>query len=131
MRGSYLRVLVSGLGLAGLVAALAVAGAGAQSSAAPVPADRLGVEFEVRRTGESQYLCRTKVTELVSKMVLAEPQLEFQAGGPGQLITKAEGYEVEISVFVAAGGKRLDHVVILRRGGVVTATQAATVHLDL
>ncbi len=124
------RVLVSSFGIGVALAALAVGGAGAQAPAA-VPADRLGVEFEVRRTGEAQYLCRTKVTELVSKVVLAEPQLEFQAGGPGQLITKADGYEVELSVFVAAGGKRLDHVVILRRGGVVTATQAATVHLDL
>ncbi|MBP1641733.1 MAG: hypothetical protein H6Q03_402 [Acidobacteria bacterium] len=120
-------------GLIAMLALLALAaGSPAHAQAAPA-AERIGVEMTIRRAdgGGGQYVCRTTVRDLAAQAVLAEPEFRFRMGENATARSSGEGYEVEVSAFVSGGGAQVDHVVVVRRKGQVTAAQSMTFHLPL
>jgi hypothetical protein len=102
-------------------------------AAAPAVGERMGVKMTIQKaSGEpGAYVCQTTVVDLAANKVLAEPSLQFKMGENAKSTTRDEGYSVEVAVVVSNGGEQVDHVVELRRGGVVTARQATTVHFPL
>jgi hypothetical protein len=120
-------------GFTALLALLALAVSTPADAQAAPPAERIGVEMTIRRADgdEAQYLCRTTVKDLAAKVVLAEPEFRFRMGENATVRSGGEGYEVEVSAFVSGGGAQVDHVVVVRRNGQVTASQSMTFHLPL
>ncbi len=120
-----------------LLAALALGATAASPSdtpaAAPSAGERMGVKMTIQKASGAPgaYVCRTTVVDLAANKVLAEPSIEFKMGENGKSTTRDDGYSVEVSVVVSNGGEQVDHVVELRRGGVLTARQATTVHFPL
>lgn len=125
--------------LAGLTAAVLAAGpacaAGEAAAAPPGTGERIGVEITVSKASAEagRYTCTTTVKDLVSQQVLAAPRIQFRPGEPAQLHTTdpASGLAIEISVAVTGAGEQVDHVVLVRRGGELVASQSVTVHLPL
>lgn len=115
--------------------ALALAATFAPAHTAPagqaVPAIAVEATFERGGDREGQYVCTTRVTDLATGVVLAEPRTQFLAGEAATMTSRADGYEVEISLFVARGGGQVDHVVIVRRDGTKVAAHSTTVKLPL
>ena len=101
--------------------------------ASPAVGERMGVKMTIQKASGAPgaYVCRTTVVDLAANKVLAEPSIEFKMGENGKSTTRDDGYSVAVSVVVSNGGEQVDHVVELRRGGVLTARQATTVHFPL
>jgi hypothetical protein len=121
------------LGLSALLAlSLLALPTGSPAQVAPA-AERIGVEMTIRRAdgATGSYLCQTTVKDLAAQTVLAEPQIQFRMGENATVKTSGDGYEVEVSAFVSGGGAQVDHVVVVRRNGQVTASQSMTFHLPL
>ena len=119
--------------VAPLLVALAATSLSAAAPAPSMPAGQIAVEasFEKGSDRPDQILCKVSVKDLATGTVLAAPQLAIMAGENATTTSTAEGYDVEISVFVTKGGGQVDLAVILRRDGVKTAAQAMTVKLPL
>jgi hypothetical protein len=112
-----------------LAATLAVAHT--EPSGPATPSFAVEATFEKSGEREGQYACTSRVTDLGTGVVLTEPRTVFQAGEPAKTTTRAEAYEVEISLFVARGGGQVDHVVIVRRDGAKVAAHSTSVKLPL
>jgi hypothetical protein len=114
------------------VVALVVAAAGAlpAAEAAAPRGERIGVEIDVQRAGEGIYTCRTTVSDLPTKTVLAAPQVDAREGATAVAFGSGAGFEVEVQVVVGANGEKLDHVVLVRRAGTLTSSQSVTLRLD-
>jgi hypothetical protein len=125
-----LLVLFSALAVA--VSAQTPPGADAAAPAV-APGEKLGVEMTIQKAGPDygKYVCRTTVTDLRTHTVIAQPTIQFKMGENARMSTAGDGYSVEVSVFVSNGGEQVDHVVVLKRDGVITASQATTVHLPM
>lgn len=121
------------LGLTAMIALLGLALGAPVHGQSPPAAERIGVEMTIRRAegADGQYVCRTTVKDLAAQAVLAEPEFRFRMGENATVRSSGQGYEVEVSAFVSGGGAQVDHVVVVRRNGQVTATQSMTFHLPL
>lgn len=121
-----------------VAAALLALGLGWSPPATGAPAagaggERMGVEVSFGRAEEAgRYRCTTTVRDLVAGTILAEPEMVLpeQENGTLRLGGEEEGWELLVTAFVSEGGRRLDHAVVLRRGGEITASQSLTFHFD-
>lgn len=123
------------VGAAALVlVVLGWAAAAGGAPAAGTQGDRIGVEVSFSRAtdAEGRYRCTTTVTDLVAGTVLARPELVLPERENGTVTIDGEeaGWELVVTAFVSEGGKRLDHAVVLRRGGEIAASQSLTFHFD-
>lgn len=116
-----------------LVFALGQAPIAAGAPAAGGAGDRMAVEISFGRAEqEGRFRCTTTVQDLVSGTVLAQPELVLPEGENGTVTVggESEAYELMVTAFVSEGGRQLDHAVVLRRGGAITASQSLTFHFD-
>jgi hypothetical protein len=135
MRRNLVTVPVLALLAAWSLGAAAQTPSDTSAPAAPAGAvgEKLGVEMTIQKAGAEYgtYVCRTTVTDLRTHTVLDQPSVKFRMGENAKTTTQGDGYSVEVSVFVSNGGEQVDHVVVLKRDGVITASQAMTVHLPM
>ena len=121
-------------GAALLLAVLGWAVAAGGAPAAGARGDRVGVEVSFSRAtdAEGRFRCTTTVTDLVSGTVLARPELVLPERENGTVTIGGEeaGWELVVTAYVSEGGRRLDHAVVLRRGGEITSSQSLAFHFD-
>jgi hypothetical protein len=113
-----------------LLGALAAAAGLAAADADVVRGERIGVEVDVQRAGEATFTCRTTVRDLPTGTVLAAPQVDAREGATAIAYGSGAGFEVEVQIVVGAAGEKLDHVVLVRRGGALTSSQSVTLRFD-